>query len=308
MRRFIFSLLLFLSPFILVVGICEIAPRITDNDYKYKNKWLSANASKVQVLNLGSSHTYYGIDPKVFDLVEFNAAHVSQDLQYDHFIFTKFIDKMDSLKYLILPISYFTPFSSMESGDEWWRVKYYCIYYHCPYHPFEAKYNLEISNGIHPGVVFKDILGSNSNRYCTAMGQGTGNELENRDNGWMSSGLSRANYHTMKSIDSDMLDKNLQWASDIISQCQIKGIKVILLNTPTYYTYRENLNAEQLEGLIEFCSELQITYSNVEYFNMLSDPRFGEEDFFDADHLNEFGAIKLSKILNEYIMEDIQNL
>lgn len=277
-----------------------------DNDYKYKNKWLSANASTVQVLNLGSSHSYFGIDPTMFDLVEFNAAHVSQDLQYDHFIFNKFVDKMDSLKYLIMPISYFTPFSTLEKGDEWWRVKSYCIYYHCPYHPLEAKYNLEISTGIHPGVVVRTILGTNSSRcYCTDLGQGTAYKLEYRDDDWKSSGQSAASRHTQKSIDKDILEKNKQWAADIISLCQTKGIKVILLNTPTYYTYRENLDAEQLENFINFCSELQIAYSNVVYFNLLSDSRFDEGDFFDADHLNEFGAIKLSKILNEYIMEDI---
>lgn len=304
MKRFILKTILLLIPVIIGVAFSEIVPRRSDNDYKYKNNWLSENASSVQVLNLGSSHAYFGIDPTQFELMEFNGAHVSQDIHYDYFIFNKFVDKMKALEYLILPISYFTPTSNLEEGEEQWRVKSYCIYYHCPYHLFEPEYNLEIYNGIHPGVIIRTFLGWQSNRYCTDLGQGTQYKLEYRSENWKSSGATAAKRHTRNCINSERIEQNKQWVKEIIENCEKSGIKVILLTTPTYDTYREHLNPEQLEEMKKFCIDIQNSSRNVIYLNMLNDQRFIECDFYDADHLNEHGAIKLSKILNDYIMMD----
>jgi len=293
-----------LIPVIIGVAFSEIVPRMSDNDYKYKNNWLSENASSVQVLNLGSSHAYFGIDPTQFELMEFNGAHVSQDIHYDYFIFNKFVDKMKALEYLILPISYFTPTGKLEEGEEQWRVKSYCIYYHCHDHLFEPEYNLEIYNGIHPGVIIRTFLGWQSNRYCTELGQGTQYKLENRSDDWESSGITAAKRHTRKEFGIERLEQNKRFTKDIVLECANRGIKVVLLTTPTYYTYRENLNQEQLKEMKGFCADIQAESHNVVYLDMLADTRFDEHDFYDADHLNEYGAIKLSKILNDYIMMD----
>ena len=75
---------------------------------------------------------------------------------------------------------------------------------------------------------------------------------------------------------------------------------MIVLTTPSYHTYWENLDQEQLDLFVEYCEYLEKQYDNVYYLNMLADERFQPDDFFDADHLNEYGAEKLSRILNDY--------
>ena len=40
---------------------------------------------------------------------------------------------------------------------------------------------------------------------------------------------------------------------------------------------------------------------HVSYLNLFMDSRFEDSDFYDADHLNFKGAIKCSKIIDEYI-------
>ena len=87
----------------------------------------------------------------------------------------------------------------------------------------------------------------------------------------------------------------------MICICKQKNASVILLTTPTYQTYRDNLNNKQLALTFEYCEGFADRYDNVYYLNLLSDDRFGEEDFFDADHLNEFGAAKLTGILQQTI-------
>lgn len=108
MEKFLRKTTLFIIPILLGLVFCEHFLRKIPNDYSFKNEWLSNNARTIQVLNMGSSHAFYGIEPNLFSCKAFNAAHVSQSIKYDHFIFSKFVNDMDSLKVLVLPISYFS--------------------------------------------------------------------------------------------------------------------------------------------------------------------------------------------------------
>ena len=287
-------------PVLLCVAICEHFLRRIPNDYSYKNEWLTNKANYVKILSLGSSHSFYGIEPSYFSEKAFNAAHVTQSIKYDHFIFSKFFDEMDSLRILILPISYFSMFGSGPEGIEDWRTKYYSIYYGCKYHRFEPKYNLETYNGLHLKNVVFSILGKANHRTCNDLGKGTTYALENRAENWEESGSIAAKRHTKTKIDTVILAKNKMMVKEMINKCGQKKVFVVIVTTPTYHTYRENLNQKQLNLMIECCESFEKQYDNVYYLNLLADDRFQSDDFFDADHLNEFGAEKLSRILNGF--------
>ena len=303
MRKFIIrTVLLILIPVMAGTAVCEHFLRKIPNDYAYKNGWLSDNSKSVSILVMGSSHSYFGIDPVYFSGNAFNAAHVSQSIKYDHFIFSKFIDEMDSLEVLILPISYFSIGSyGPENGIEDWRVKYYSIYYGCNYHRFEPKYNLEIYNGLQFDKVWISILCKADHRSCNELGFGTTYKLEDRSENWKESGATAAKRHTRAKIDSTIMEKNITLVGEMVDKCVEKKTQVIILTTPTFHTYRENLNQKQLELMEECCGYFVKHYDNVCYLNLLADERFCEDDFYDADHLNEFGAAKLTKILQQTI-------
>lgn len=303
MKRFIIrTVLLIIVPLLLGIVLCEYYLRKIPNDYSYKNEWLSNNAGSIRVLNMGSSHAYYGIEPSQFSCKAFNAAHVSQSIKYDHFIFSKFVNEMDSLEVLVLPVSYgsFLGFGP-ENGIEDWRVKYYSIYYGCKYHRFEPKYNLEVYNDLHLKNVLYSILGKASHRRCNELGFGTSYKLENRPEDWKERGTTAAKRHTRRKIDSIIMEKNIRLVEEIVDKCVEKKAQVIILTTPTFLTYRENLNREQLKLMEDCCNSFVEHYDNVFYLNLLADERFCEDDFFDADHLNEFGAAKLTLILQQTI-------
>ena len=61
------------------------------------------------------------------------------------------------------------------------------------------------------------------------------------------------------------------------------------------------MDKKQLEITTEICNKLDEKYSNITYLNWLEKDNFIDEDFFDADHLNNKGAIKLTQLLNDYI-------
>jgi single-stranded DNA-specific DHH superfamily exonuclease len=96
--------------------------------------------------------------------------------------------------------------------------------------------------------------------------------------------------------------ENIQYVQDVINDCLRRDVKVILLTIPTYKSYFELLDTNQLTEMEEVCKMFAEQYENVEYLNYLKHSDFTEEDFYDADHLNEYGAEKLTKMLDEYIM------
>lgn len=302
MKRFIIrTILLIILPVLLSVAMCEYFLRRIPNNYSYKNEWLTNNAISVKVLIEGSSHSFFGIEPNCFSENAFNAAHESQGIRYDYFIFSKFFDDMDSLKILILPISYFSLFSIYpENSKEDWRTKYYSIYYGCKYHRFEPKYNLETYNGLHLKDVANSVLGRVNHWTCNDLGWGIYYKLERRSKDWEESGAIAAKRHTKTKIDTVILAKNKMMVEEMINKCGQKNVFVVILTTPTYHTYRENLDRKQLDLMIECCEYFEKQHDNVYYLNMLADERFQPDDFFDADHLNEYGAEKLSRILNDY--------
>ena len=305
MRRFLFSIVLFFIPIILALVALEYGVRKIPNDYAYKNHWLEKHISSVQILTLGASHGYYGIQPRCFDAIAFNAGHVSQSLKYDEFILDKFMDEADSLQWLILPVSYHSLLYELENDVEWWRVKKYCIYYHCPYHPWRLKYRSEIVGMklVEQLVRMKKYLVNHEDEvYSDSLGWGTNHSLKNRKPDWYLNGEKRALYHTCP-MDQSLLRENKQIVGAVVERCLAKHVRVLLLNTPVFHSYYDHVNVDQLELMTRCCDSLAAVYENVFYLNLMKDGRFTEDDFFDADHLNEFGAEKLSRILNELLIE-----
>ena len=81
------------------------------------------------------------------------------------------------------------------------------------------------------------------------------------------------------------------------------NVKILLLTPPAFESYRMNLNPEQLDITIKTTTEICSKYDNCIYQNLLGDSNFVATDFFDADHLSEIGAKKLSEFIDKIILE-----
>lgn len=300
-------LLLFFLPIVTIAFVAEYSLRQIPNDYSYKNQWMEMNSKNIDVLCLGPSTVYYGINPYFFTKRAFNASHVSQSINYDRFIFSKFFNRMDSLKYLILDIDYWSPFSSLETGDEWWRAKNYAIYYGSDYHNGELKYNYELA--VHKIGTFKTAfkglettLGVTeySNINVNKLGFGLNYSSKNKRRDWDNGKLNalRQNDWIKKQIPLHLIERNRLFIDEIIKKCKEKGVKVLLITSPTYTTFRENLDTNYLKIKNDFCRSFVIETNNIAFADFSNDVRFVEEDFFDAYHLNEIGARKLTTIIN----------
>lgn len=300
MKRFLLQIIFYFAiPVGVLLVYCEHILRQIPNDYQYKNEWLLTNAKDVQVYILGSSHSYFGIDPKVFSVPAFNGGHISQSLNLDYFLLQKFSPAMDSLKCVIIPFGYGTIFSDgLEKGKESWRVRNYTIYYDCPYFKHDPKLSYECLN-TKPNEIKEAFKGGVDHIYCDSLGMGTNYALENRSDDWKASGETAAKRHTHYSEANKQ--KNIEYLEKMIEICSAKNARLILVATPTYSSYRENLDSLQLAESIQVGVDLAEKHDNVIYYNWADREDFIEDDFFDADHLNEYGAKKLGLLLDSVI-------
>lgn len=312
MKKYLVEIIFyFLLPLAVILIVAEYSIRKIPNDYAYKSDWLTQNAQDIKILCLGPSSINYDINPLFFDAKGFNAAHVSQTIKYDHFILDKYISRMDSLRYLIIGIDYWSPYGSMEETAEWWRLKYYSIHYGCKYHKGEAKYNYELY--FHKLENFKialngllTLLGlrNETHRTVNDLGWGENYTLSDRTTEW-DNGIPEALRHNRmleESLHPNLLEENRGYLADICRKSEQRGIQVLLVNTPLYKSYYDNLNPRFVKERKDFCDSFVSRFNNVEHLDFTNDSRFSADDFYDSNHLNEIGTKKFTRILNDIIL------
>ncbi|GEP52516.1 hypothetical protein FNO01nite_31880 [Flavobacterium noncentrifugens] len=307
MKKFLRTLLFFAIPVIFAGVAFEILLRRIPNDYSYKSNFLDKNAKKIEVLFLGNSHVYYGIDPKFIESKSFNASNISQPLDYDLKILEKYQNDWKHLKYVVVPVDYFSLFTRLESGIEAWRVKNYDLYFgmysNCdPANYFEivanqTKYNLE--------RLRKYYLHGESDLRIDSLGWGTANHSQNSQD-LIESGMVSAKRHRSSS-EKRFLKGQINVLQKMADFCKERNIKLILFSSPAYKTYVENLDINQMNKNKQILNTFAASDKTVQYYDLLTDCRFDSVDFYDADHLNEIGAKKLSGIFDSIIKSEPKN-
>ena len=111
MKKFLKFILLFTLPIFILGLSSEYILRKIPNDYLLKKEFLDNNSDSIEVLFLGSSHAFYGVNPAYLSLNSFNAAIVSQTLDYDFEILKKYRNNWSNLECIVIPISYFSLYS-----------------------------------------------------------------------------------------------------------------------------------------------------------------------------------------------------
>lgn len=267
-----------------------------DNPYKFKHEWMSRNAGDVEILVLGSSHTYYGINPALFDSKAFNLANVSQIFHYDYVLLTQYAGLYDSLKTVILPVSYFSFFDPEfeDSDTDWIYAVNYKIYMDVNEHSDFSKYNFELSRpAIYSGKL-SSLLSGKGLSY-DSLGMGTDYLSGSKQIGWEETGKQTAVRHT--SAGHDAVEGHFRYARKIADFCRKRHLELVLVTTPAWHSYYENLDLIQAEMTDSLIGVLRDQYG-LHYLDYMRDKRFTADDFYDADHLSsDVGARKFTDIL-----------
>lgn len=287
-------MLLFIVPLLVVASVSEWLLRNIPNDYKLKKEYLDKNSNTTEVLVVGSSYAFYGLDPAYFSSRKsFNASNISQPIKYDYIILEKYADRLQNLKCIVLPVSYFTSYGNLEASEEAWRIKNYIIYYDLDLEAKFAYHSEVLSNKLMINIerIYSYYIKGKSNISCSELGWGlhfTSKHKLDMD----VTGLIAAKRHTANS--DKYFEQNMDLLKEIIEFAKKRNVDVILLTAPAFHTYVDRLDKSNVDKLTTKLIKFDSDYDNVTYTNLLQDTSFKETDFYDADHLNEIGAKKLS--------------
>ncbi|WP_300490916.1 hypothetical protein [Flavobacterium sp.] len=308
MKRFICKLFYFTGPLFLIVVLIEFGLRYAiPNDYKYKKACLDANASRITTLILGSSHAYFGLNPEYFDSETYNAAHTSQTIYYDYAIYKKYEKQLTQLKTVIFPISSFTFYFDIKKEKQQPFLKNYSLYYDFDKTSFLRYF--EITNNRSPLDLKKItalLSSTDSGTLCSTSGWGYINKWGKTPTDHLlflkNSGKIAAKKHTRDICSKpvqELYTYNLSLLEMLITDCKRHNITILFFTPPAFQTYRDNLDKKQLQHTIKTIENLVAKHEHCRYINLLDDPRFTANDFYDTDHLNASGAKKLSTYLNK---------
>lgn len=285
--RFLLFALLLLVP--LAAG--EAYVRSLPNPSKAKHAYLSAHAREVDVLVLGSSHTYYGIAPGLLSPHAYSAAQVSQTLRYDDWLLHHY--SFNNIRWVILPVSDFSLYENLEGGAEWYLATRYLLYMGCSLHSRLSVYGWEMT----AFPVFAEKIKSlwrpprmSWSRY----GQGLEYTRSARAADW-DNGAARAAHN--RYTDFRAAGENIGHLQRIARFCQSRHARLLLITTPLRPSYRRAQDPRQMADLRRRLHAFLRHAPAARYLDLSADPRFTAADFYDSDHLNTDGARKLTRIL-----------
>lgn len=292
MRRFYRKILVF-ALLVAVPLICaEIYVESLPNPSRYKHEWMTEHSRSVNTLILGSSHTFYGVRPDLLSVPSFNLAQISQTYRYDDYLLRHY--PTDSLRNVILPYSYFSIYEDFESvpRERWCAIRYR-IYMDCDIHPRLSYYGFEFSS-VNSLTEKLSSLWRPSVFSWDSLGWGSNYKLSMRDEPW-DNGSESATYNTY--ADTSLVDMNVAILDSMMTYLDRRDVNLLLITTPLSPKFRAAQSARQVERNAAVLDRLLHMHPNVKYLDFSADTLFGDSDFFDSHHLSDYGAIKLTKML-----------
>ncbi len=307
MHRFIFKLFVFLLPIIVSFVALEIFLFKYPNTFNTKAFHLKENLD-IETLFLGSSHSQNAINPVSIISKSANLAYGSQDYQLDSAIFFKHINKLKNLKHLFIEVDYHS-LEDMRSKS-YFRLAWYYRYYGIVMKKISLVEKLSLFASS-PSFFKNHLLEYlNINRFKYKLNEagfttnsfpGAFKELSYDRNKIMNSAYARINKSHFK-ISLKNYSSNRTKICAVINMAQSKNIKVTLLKTPLFTSYKQFFDEKKLLRRNNFIDSLLLKNKNIRLLDLENDIRFKIEDFKNDNHLNPNGAEKMSSIINEYLL------
>lgn len=292
----------FLAPALCCWLAIEIFYRWVPNNYTVKADNLSKNKKETEVLLFGDSHCMYGLNPDYFSRKTCNLSNVSQTIYFDKLLFEKYVPQMPKLKQVVFCIEYTNLSQADNTQDDLFRKYYYSRYMDLDV-PSISKwdpgyYSIALSQDFGwTKKLLKRFIKSGSLTDCNDSGWGNNYKKEDRIDPRQVAAR-RAVIQEDGSLDFRV---NLLRLQEMIDRCKERKIEVLIVSMPQTLVFERHLNPQKMRKIITTCTGLARRNTNVHYLNLFRDKRFGEKDFYDADHLNDSGAIKSSIIVNRYL-------
>jgi len=292
MKKFILKIFILTLSVILSLSIIEYYIRTIPNDYSYKVDYINKNASRIEILVLGNSQTYYGVYPLYFRHNCFNMALNGQGLALDEFVVNKYLGKLTALKCIIIPLGYQSFIASEIYTD--FGPTYYQIYYDYKKNPFSTDYYEFLAHGIEK--IAKHLSGKS-----VVNAEPTGEFRYDASEDYIDDAEYTANYYSQIAFDM----KNKDRLEHIVAECEKRKVDVILVKLPVIADYQLFQDKSRLKMIDSVAENLTTKYDNAYFFDYYGDTICSDTTYFkDCAHLNEIGA----EIFSENLASKVDSL
>jgi hypothetical protein len=295
MKSFLYHTLIFAFAILILLGAAEYYVRSLPNPSRDKHAWMLKHSKEVRTLVLGSSQTFYGVNPAFLGEGAYFLAQVSQTYRYDCYLLQHY--PFPHLRYVILPFSFFSLYEDFESQNDYTYVVRYRLYMDCDLHSRLSKAGFECLQK----SAFLEKLKSLWKRPQLEWDRNTGfgvYRFENRKKEWNDASL-KIKKDTYEKLQ--YMDLNEAYLNEILQFCARRDIKVLWITPPVSRSYYKLENARQKSQNRKVMKQILKRWNDVIYLDFEQDKRFKGEDFYDATHLNTKGAEKLACLLRPYL-------
>ena len=275
-------------------------PNKDADQWRYKMEFLWQYKDKANLIVLGSSRGYNGVNPLLFNksIFALNLA-VSKNFMpgTDYFFNNYILPHMKNLKYIVLTVD----------NDLWHTTESFFTseYRSYPGYVYDANHNF-----------WKDGVPEDlAELTYESLGNSKGPMLRSTRGFY---GVTSATWGTTKiETDSnwlaskrDIYYQNFEKLKDMIQKCHERNIILIGVITPRNPKYKETgsfgshgLLRSEAPALIQEIADLSKTYPN---FILMDENKMGDHDYtenmaFDMDHLNQLGAKHLTERLDSLL-------
>ena len=274
-----------------------------DAIYSSKRRLYEENKNDVRCLIIGSSHSYSGIVPSLLPFKTINIGEPAKPIEVDIEFIEKYIDKMPNLKYIIIPIDYFTFYYS--GLTEPYTIKYY---HHWNLHNgFIKSYSLKKYHIFTCGLSFVELFESfiklRMNDTLFGFTPQFGDFSKQTDTYKKEYSKKRINRWNEFWIDTSNSIKIFNRIKDLTLFLKQKNIIPIFVTMPVtrvfYEFYDKNIFSKNSILLKKLISTTEINYINLQAYPIFKNDSL----FFDGDHLNNKGAIIGTNIIRSLIVD-----
>ena len=295
MRRFLILVILFGLIIVATLALGEAAIRCAQNPYKYKHEWMQQHAAEVETLIMGSSLGYYDIEPAMIEN-SFCLADNSQTFKYDLLQLKQYRPMAQNLKRVMIMVGYCSFFDAvLDVGPEWYYAINYKLYMGINEHSWLSKFGCELW---HPSVYsgkLRSLLLGGEDLMCDSLGHGRNFSHDRRLDDIVASSETAIARHTAANWDA--VAQNTADFEALIKWCIDEKIEPMIVLPPVCKAYRDRVDARQLSEMYRILNATTAKFG-ITYHDYYADPRFTDEDFYDADHLtNDLGAAKFTRLM-----------
>lgn len=293
-------------------------------DYCYLDAMHEKNRKKgADTIVAGSSHAMNGITEKYFDTEIINFSVSSQDIYYDFLNVRKACQEgRQAIKSCIINIGYYMLFQDLslsKNSNYLVRTIYEPLFHDSHfmrsdrlYHPMQEI--IETGKGIFSTELVEIFCREWTRNVLIEQGSYYGELISREKNNVMSlKGVvweqlseaekeacagKRAADHNRLYAHKESRAENGKLIEEMTVYLSERDIRTVFVIFPFTVWYNQYINPEYREDIYRALDGLK---TPVEFLDMNELDCFHDGDFLDTDHLNDMGAEKASKVLNEFL-------